>query len=87
MSKRLLKLFWTLVGFAALNVAFAIFTNPHAPLPHPTPGDIARQCAEGIQPSSGQDKHARSGKHTHKGPPQKLNNYIQEQFSSAVICI
>lgn len=64
MSKRLLKLFWTLVGFAALNVAFAIFTNRRAP---PPPSDIARQRAEGIQPSSGQDKHARSGKHTHTG--------------------
>lgn len=45
MSKRLLKLFWTLVGFAALNVAFAIFTNPraHPPLPATLPVSVPRE--------------------------------------------
>ena len=74
------ELFWTLVGFAALNVSFAILQICSLP-----PGDIARTVRRGntafIRP-----RQTRAEKNTHE-PPQKLNNYIQEQFSSAVICI
>lgn len=58
------------------------FTN--LPLCSVPSSDISRSVSREYNTSSGQDKHTR--KNTHK-PLQKLNNYIQEQFSFTVICI